>query len=466
MLSCRNSDEFHGSDRNNMVQMTESEAIAFYHSLQRFGIQPGLERISLLCKKLGDPQKHLCFVHVAGTNGKGTTCTEIASVLTAAGYKTGLFTSPYVLRFHERIQIDGTQISGEALVAATEKVKVAVEVLNSQGVYPTEFEAITAAAFLFYFNEGCDLVVLEVGLGGRFDATNVIADPEVCVITSISLDHTAVLGDTLEAIAAEKSGIIKTGSTVVTAASQPSGALDVIRKTARERGAELHVVSSDQLFAEERGSIFGWEVQWNGGMLHIPFGGAHQLENASLAIEACILLRKKGYSISDSAVRKGIASAFLPARTEILSKDPLVILDGSHNEGSTRALADFIRTRLGGKRILAVMGMMADKDSASILGHVLPLVDSVIAVKPSNPRAMDAEMLCNCIKNQNISCIFFEDVFLGIDKAVSDLYDNYEVLLVCGSLYLAADCRAYLQKRLAEVSRGKNRPENSLNQHV
>lgn len=435
--------------------MTETDAIAFFHSLQRFGIQPGLERIGLLCEKLGDPQKRLRFVHVAGTNGKGTTCTEIASVLTAAGYKTGLFTSPYVLRFHERIQIDGTEIAGEALAAVTQKVKAAVDALNAEGVYPTEFEAITAAAFLFFLHARCDTVVLEVGLGGRFDATNVISAPPVCVITSVSLDHTAVLGDTVEAIAGEKSGIIKPGSTVVTPASQPSGALDVIRKTASERGAALRIVSPETVFSEAEGSVFGWDVQWNGNVLHIPFGGAHQLENAALAIEACILLREKGYSVSDGAIRQGIASAFLPARTEVLSKDPLVILDGSHNEGSTRALADFIRTRLAGKRILAVMGVMADKDVSAILGHVLPLVDGVIAVKPSNPRAMDAETLCNSIKKHNISSIFFEDVFLGIDKALSELYDNYEVLLVCGSLYLAADCRDYLKQRLEEWDREK-----------
>lgn len=438
--------------------MTETQAIAYYHSLQRFGVQPGLERIARLCALLGDPQKSLRFVHVAGTNGKGTTCTEIASVLTAAGYKTGLFTSPYVLRFHERMQICGAQIPGDRLADVTERVQAAAAQMNAEGAYPTEFEAVTAAAFLWFAEERCDIVVLEVGLGGRFDATNIITAPEATVITSVSLDHTKVLGDTVEAIAGEKCGIIKAGRPVVTPASQNEAALPVIRRTAAACGAPLYVVAPADLFASPAGTAFGWDAQWNGKTLHIPFGGDHQLENAALALKTCILLREKGYSISEDAVVRGFASAAIPARTEILSRKPTVILDGSHNEGSTAALANYLGAYFGGKKILAVMGMMADKDTDAILDHVLPFVDSVIAVTPSNPRAMPAAALCERIRERKKSCNFFEDMFLGIDKALSDLYDNYEVLLVCGSLYLAADCRAYLKERLAGFNADVCRP--------
>ena len=438
------------------TDMTPQEAIAFYHSLLRFGVQPGLSRIQKLCAALGDPQKKLSCVHVAGTNGKGSTCTEIASVLSAAGYKTGLYTSPYVLRFEERIQINGALIPGCALAPITQIVKRAVEELNAQDVYPTEFEAITAAAFLYFAQEKCDVVVLETGLGGRFDATNLIEQPLVCVITSVSKDHMGVLGNTLGEIAFEKSGIIKKDCPVITSALQPSEALRVIRQTALDVDAPLTVVDHRNCFQILEETVSGTTVRYQNDSLAIPFPGLHQLDNAALVIGACIKLREKGYRIEDAAIRQGIASSFIPARTEILCKEPLILLDGSHNDGSTKALAALVADRLAGRRVTAVLGLMADKDVDAVLQNLLPVFDRVITVTPSNPRALSAQRLAEKISAFDKPCDFVDDPHFGIDKALCGLYDNNEVLIVCGSLYLAADVREYLILRIDTLYKGKN----------
>lgn len=424
--------------------INETEAISFYHALQRFGIRPGLERIRALCALLGDPQNKLKFIHVAGTNGKGSTCTELACVLTAAGYKTGLFTSPYVLCFRERIQINGAMINAADLVRITETVRQAVEKLNRQGVYPTEFEAITAAAFLFFLEQSCDIVVLEVGLGGRFDATNLIASPLVSVITSISMDHMAVLGSTLGEIAAEKCGIIKSGCPVVTSALQKTDALVTIIRAAESNHSQLVLADPRTMLHVERASVFGTDVSYCDQRITIPFAGEHQLENTALVLDTCMLLRENGYSLSDTAIKNGIEAAFIPARTEVLNKDPLVLLDGSHNEGSTNALSALLKSYLSDENLICVMGFMADKDIDSALRHLLPYMKKVIAVTPSNPRAISAEELCDKIRSYGVAAESCGDPILGIDKAWNDLYHNYSALVVCGSLYLASDVRDYM----------------------
>ena len=422
-------------------------------------MQPGLDRIKRLCALLGDPQKGLACVHVAGTNGKGSVCTEIASVLSAAGYKTGLYTSPYVLRFEERIQICGKMISGDALAEITGVVRDAVETLNAEEIYPTEFEAITAAAFLYFARERCDVVVLETGLGGRFDATNIIAQPLVCAITSISMDHTRVLGDTLEKIAFEKCGVVKPGRPVVTSALQKPEALAVIRQTARACASSLILADPEACFHVEKESVFGTEVSCPDGRFTIPLPGAHQLENAAIAIECCKRLAAQGMQIGFDAVKRGIEAAFIPARTEILSREPLVILDGSHNEGSTRALAAFLQNHPTSKKRTAVIGLMADKDIDAVLSHLLPVFDSVIAVTPSNPRALPAKELAQRIAARGNPCDFVDAPRLGIDKAFAELYHNCGELIVCGSLYLAADVRAYLIGKIQNYGLKEKNPK-------
>lgn len=428
--------------------MNFDEAVGYYHSLNRFGVQPGLERIKALCAELGNPQTKLKCIHVAGTNGKGSTCTVIASVLRAAGYSVGLYTSPYVTEFRERIQFNGEFIPKDALCRVTQRVADALKAVNARGVFPTEFEAVTAAAFLFYAQSGCDAVVLETGLGGRFDATNITDAPVVSVITSVSLDHTAVLGDTLKKIAWEKAGIIKRSRPVITSAGQPREAAKVIEKCAEENGSELIKADASEMFENVSETLFGSDVTYNGLRLHVPFGGAHQRENMSLCLACFDVLRKNGFDIPDSAVQNGTANAFIPARTEIMCREPLIILDGSHNASSTAALAALLKEFLSDKKAVAVMGMMADKDTASALDNLLPCFSHVFATTPSNPRALDAEKFALLIGSRGCAATAVNSPCEAV-KAAFDLAQALWIpTVVCGSLYLAADVREYMKKEI------------------
>ncbi len=436
--------------------MTLGEAVNFYHSLEKFGIMPGLERISLLCERLGSPQKKLKFVHVAGTNGKGSTCTCIASVLTKAGYKTGLYTSPYVIEFRERIRLDMEMISPERLGEVTERVKAEIEKLSLEGIKITEFEAVTAAAFLFYYEEDCDYVVLETGLGGRFDATNIVERPLVSIITSVSEDHIAVLGSTLSQIAFEKCGIIKSGCPVITTSNQCKEVLNVIKKQSALKNSVLFVSDADKIFSVLSEDITGTYVFSPEGKLRISLPGKHQLENMSLVWQSLDVLRAKGAVLSSQAFYEGFAEAKIPARTELVCESPVVILDGSHNDGSTAALADYVGKHFNGKRLLAVMGMMADKDCERSLGNILPAFSLVITVTPSNPRSMPACELSAIAAKYTKSC-YYDTPEDGINAAFEMLQD-YDALIVCGSLYLAGDvrniliekCRLMNQKNIKE----------------
>lgn len=422
--------------------MTLGEAVNYYHSLEKFGIMPGLERIRLLCERLGSPQKNLKFIHVAGTNGKGSTCTAIASVLTNAGYKTGLYTSPYVIEFRERIRLDMEMILPERLGDVTQRVRTEIEKLSAENVKITEFEAVTAAAFLFYSEEKCDYVVLETGLGGRFDATNIIENPLVSIITSVSEDHMAILGNTLSEIAFEKCGIIKNGCPVVTSASQKKDVLDVIVEQTEKKGSPLFVTDSNEIFEVLSEDIFGTNVNTAVGKLRISLGGFHQLENMSLAWQTLEILKDKGAVLSSEAYYNGFLNAKIPARTEIISEKPLVILDGSHNDGSTAALGSYIEKHLKNRRILAVTGMMADKDCKKSLSNVLPYFARLIAVKPSNPRSMAADELAALVST-DVEAVAAATPEEGIELAFS-MIENFDALIVCGSLYLAGDVRQKL----------------------
>lgn len=419
--------------------MEYSEALNYYHSLEKFGTRPGLERFAELCNLLGNPQNDFKTVHVAGTNGKGSTCTEMASILTASGYKTGLYTSPFVIEFRERIRYCGDMISENDLIEVTETVKAAINLLNDKGVKITEFEAVTAAAFLFYKIKKCDIVILETGLGGRYDATNIITDPICSIITSISFDHMHILGNTLSEIAYEKSGIIKFRSNVITSINQSYEVLRVIKNTCWDKQATLTIVSNG-CFSELKETIYGTDVIYNNQQYRIPFCGYHQLENSSLVFSAIEILRENGYYITDENIRIGLESSFIPARMEIIKKDPLIILDGSHNKGSMDALYNCIVNFLTDKRIIAVMGMMADKDCKNAIADVAPLFDKVISVTPSNKRSMDCNEFSDILKDFGVSTEAIADPVSGIKKAYSELND-YDVMIVCGSLYLASDVR-------------------------
>ncbi len=429
---------------------TVEEAVGFFHSLERFGVNPGLERIGALCEILGHPEKCCRYVHVAGTNGKGSVCTEISNILREAGFVTGLYTSPYVLDFRERIQVNNRMISAEDLISAAQKVKSAVETLNARGVYPTEFEAVTAAAFLHFANAGCKIVVLETGLGGRFDATNIIEAPIVSVITSISLDHVKILGDTLAKIAFEKSGIIKPLCHTVTDAANPTEALNVIRETAAQRGSYLFEASPDALFQVISSDITGTEIEYRGVRMRIPFPGAHQIRNAALALKACEVIGVSGFDLTVKHIKSGLEASFIPARIEIMHGAPPVILDGSHNDDSTLALAAVLRTYLPNIRILAVMGMMEDKDCGKAVRNLQGCFTEVIAVTPSNPRAMPAEKFRDLLTENGYTATAVPDPLQAVDRAFSRLA-AFDALVVCGSLYLASDVRAHMLNKISSI---------------
>ncbi len=419
--------------------MNYNEAIEYIHSLEKFGIRPGMERIRALCDFLGNPQKKLKVIHVAGTNGKGSTSTMISNILRKNGYNTGLFISPYVTDFRERIQYNGNMIDRYDLAECVEAVKLAIETLSENDIQPTEFEAITAAAFLYFEKKKCDFVVLEVGLGGRLDSTNVIEAPYVSVITSISLDHTAVLGDTIEEIAAEKCGIIKFGAETVAYPFQDEKAMEIIRKTCAERCNDLRIpdVGSLKIFNEK---LEGTQAEYDGISFTLPLAGKHMIFNACTAIEAVRSLKRLAVNISDDAIKAGIETSLMPARLELIKKHPVILLDGGHNEGCAAALADFIKKHLGDKRIVMVAAMMADKDFFSYLSLVSPLAETFIATGVDMPRALSSEELMRSASQFCENCYDISDPAKAISAARNITRDD-DALIVCGSFYLAGKIR-------------------------
>ena len=368
----------------------------------------GLERIRELLERLGRPQDRLKFVHVAGTNGKGSICAYLASILSAAGHRTGMFTSPYIERFEERIRVDGAMISPDELRDVTLAVREHAEAMAEEtGDHPTEFELMTAVALEHFARCGCDIVVLEVGLGGRLDSTNVIDAPEACVIARIGLDHTALLGNTLAAIAGEKAGIIKEGSAVVSWPQEPE-AMAVIEHAAAEHGCELRMPDFAQL---EEGAI-RWEdgaspfrpfsyKEW--GDLRTGILGSYQPQNATVALEAVDVLRGRGWRIPDEAVRAGVAQTRWPGRFEIVeggsSPDGFaIVVDGGHNPQGAHALADSLAEVFLGRKPVFVIGVLEDKDYPRMLEDVLPLGSAFVCVTPDNPRALPAHKLARAIR--------------------------------------------------------------------
>ena len=422
--------------------MNCNEAIEYIHSLEKFGIKPGMERIRALCAELGNPQEKLKIIHVAGTNGKGSTSTMISNILRKSGYNTGLFISPYVTDFRERIQYNGNMIEKNELVECVERVKNAIDVLSEQNIQPTEFEAVTAAAFLYFEKKSCDFVVLEVGLGGRLDSTNIINAPYVSVITSISLDHTAILGDTIEKIANEKCGIIKFGAETVAYPFQDEAAMSVIRKTCETKHNLLRIpdVSSIVIGDED---VEGTDVEYCGISYKLPLAGKHMVYNSCTAIEAVKSLGRFNINISDEAIKSGIESSVMPARTELLRKKPVIILDGGHNEGCALALAAFIEKHLKEKRIIMLSSLMEDKDYETYLKTVVPYAEAFIATKAEVPRALPSDELMHSAEFYCKNCHDISEPLKAV-KAAVNITQPEDALIVCGSFYLAGEIREYL----------------------
>lgn len=428
--------------------MTTQQAMEALHALPRMGQgAPGLARMQNLCDHLGNPEKELQCIHIAGTNGKGSLAAMTSSILTAAGYKTGLTISPYVVDFRERFQIDGEMIPPRTLVSLTQKVMDAVDAIEAEGgEKPVEFEAVTALAFLWFAREKCDLVVLETGLGGRCDATNVVPHKLVAAITKIGYDHMEVLGDTLDKIAAEKAGIIKEGTVVVNYPDQPAEAMGPILTAAAEAHTSIITPDKDDLTLL-RGKRLENRIDYGGYRAALGLPGTHQANHAAMAVEIALALwREFGYDISDDAILQGLADARMPARIEVLRRHPLLLLDGCHNPDGAKMLAATLTRADFEENLVGVLGVLADKDYKDMLSDLAPCFAKIYTVTPNCPRALSAEELQKEARFHT-DAEAADSVADAIRKAV-DYADenNLAGVVVCGSLYLAAEARPLLLK--------------------
>lgn len=428
--------------------MTTQQAIEALHALPRMGQgAPGLARMQNLCDHLGNPEKELQCIHIAGTNGKGSLAAMTSSILTAAGYKTGLTISPYVVDFRERFQIDGEMIPPRTLANLTEKVLDAIDAIEAEGgEKPVEFEAVTALAFLWFAREKCDLVVLETGLGGRCDATNVVPHKLVAAITKIGYDHMEVLGDTLDKIATEKAGIIKEGTVVVNYPDQPAEAMGPILTAAAEAHTSIITPDKDDLTLL-RGKRLENRIDYGGYRAALGLPGTHQANHAAMAVEIALALwREFGYDISDDAILQGLADARMPARIEVLRRHPLLLLDGCHNPDGAKMLAATLTRADFEENLVGVLGVLADKDYKDMLSDLAPCFAKIYTVTPNCPRALSAEELQKEARFHT-DAEAADSVADAIRKAV-DYADenNLAGVVVCGSLYLAAEARPLLLK--------------------
>ena len=421
--------------------MTYEEALSYIHSICWKGSKLGLDRTRELLGKLNDPQKELKFIHIAGTNGKGSTAAMLSSILEEAGYRVGLYTSPFINRFNERMQVNHQPIPDEELAALTEYVRPHADAMADS---PTEFELITALAMVWFARQKCDIVVLEVGMGGELDSTNIIDVPEAAVIAAMGLDHVKELGPTMADIARAKAGIIKEGGRVVSYGGNPE-ADEVIAAVCRARNASLcqpdfsAIVPGD--FGLE-GQTFSYKG-WRG--LRIPLVGAYQMNNAAVVLETVEVLRQRGWSVSDEAVRKGLADTRWPARFEVLRRDPVFIVDGGHNPHGIRATAESLSRLFPGRKITFVTGVMADKDVEHILGLIVPLADQFFTVRPDNPRAMDAGELAARIEAMGAKATACASVQDGVDRAIQ-AEGPHGVACALGSLYMSGEVRSCFGK--------------------
>lgn len=416
-------------------KMTYEEALEYIHGISWTFCKPGLERISELCEKLGNPQNGLKFVHVAGTNGKGSFCSMLESVLRAAGYRTGLYTSPYIKEFNERMRFLGENIDNEELAEITEYVK---PIADGMADKPTEFELITAIAFEYFKRKGADVVVLEAGMGGRLDSTNVIRNPLLSVITGIALDHTAFLGDTVEKIAAEKAGIIKDGAPVLFGGCDDS-ALRVIASAAKDHGSEIRTVDYSSLLVKEystEGTTFDYKETKD---LKIKLLGSYQPRNASVVLEAIELLRERGLLIGEASVRGGLAEARWPARFEIISKKPLIIFDGAHNPQGIESCVESIKLYFQDKKVMAITGVLRDKDHDYIASKLSEVVDRAFTITPDNTRALSAEDYAFELRQYGVAAEGCESIKVAIERATEEALKMGRVVVCLGSLYTYVD---------------------------
>jgi len=430
------------------------EAIEYIHSTYKFGSKPGLDSIRYLLKLMGNPQDSTRFIHVAGTNGKGSTSTFLSNILMEEGYMVGLFTSPYLEVFNERISLNRVHIENVDLATITAFVKVNVEKMLSLGMpHPTEFEIVTAIAMEFYKRKKVDFVILEVGMGGRLDSTNIIQKPLVSVITPIALDHTDYLGETFAEIAFEKAGIIKR-KTLVVSAPQEVDALEVIKAKAKEMDSEIVVADYskvENMKQRRDGSFFDLTVADQLYKdLEIHMIGDHQVENASLAVTTVYNLNRKfDMNIKEESIRDGLKKSSWPGRMEMICENPMVMIDGAHNLHGATKLKENIQRLFGEVKINAVVGILGDKDVSAILGQLMPLCSKVIVTEPNNPRAMSARDLHNKISEMHDDVLLTDSIEDAVDTAL-EMAGEGILTLFFGSLYMIGDVRSRVNKKLSK----------------
>lgn len=419
--------------------MTGQEAVDLIHERAWTGRKPGLSRTFALLERLGNPQERLKFVHITGTNGKGSTAAMVSSALTQAGLRTGLYTSPHLWRFHERFQVDGVPISDELLGELGELVIKAGEGMEDP---PTEFELMTALGMEFFLRAGCDIVVLEVGLGGRLDSTNVIPAPEAAVITNIGLEHTQELGNTRALIAHEKSGIIKKGCAAVLY-HQSREVEEVVEEACRQLDCPLTITAPDTLEVLEAGRD-GQTFRYRGkGPYHISLLGRHQLYNATVALDTLWTMAGRGWKIDEQAIAQGLEKAVWPARMELARRNPDVLLDGGHNPQCMAALHTALEDLYPGKKIIFLTGVLGDKDYPDMVGEMLPLAKSFVTITPDSPRALSAQELADYLKSLGAQAQPCETTAQGLERALA-LAGPEDVVCACGSLYMIGEVRHLL----------------------
>lgn len=420
--------------------MNYKEALEYIQGTKTFGSKLGLDRIKMLVDLLGNPEKGMQVIHVAGTNGKGSTIAFMSSVLCQAGYKVGIYTSPGLYNFNDRIKINQKEIDDESVGKITGKIKEKIEVMLAQGFeHPTEFEIMTALALVYFKEEECDLVILEVGLGGRLDSTNVIKAPMLAVITPVDFDHMDILGNTIEEIAKEKAGILKRGTRLILSPQREEAEV-VILKRAERFDIPVHKVDFSSI------KPIAWDIntqcfsvdqeEYKTSIL-----GYHQIQNALVAIEALYALETLGVRVPQDALKKGLVMARWPARFEILDKDPLVVIDGAHNLQGVQILKENLKAYFGDKEIIFIMGVMRDKNYTEMIKELKPLMHKVYTVTPNNNRALSAIELQKVLEEEGIDSKACLGITSALEASLKDVSEN-QIICAFGSLYFMGELRA------------------------
>lgn len=427
--------------------MNYKDALVYIEEIGKYGSVPGLDSIKELCRRLGDPQEELLFVHIAGTNGKGSVLAYISTVLQEAGYRTGRYLSPTISDYRERIQVGGKMISKEGLCRHLETVKNAAEEMVKEGKpHPTAFEMETALAFLYFREKKCDIVVLEAGLGGSLDATNLVTTTVVSVIASVSRDHMAFLGETLSEIAENKAGIIKKGVPVVSMEQEPD-AMQVIRRAAKEKGSRLVIASKEKA----KNIRYGVEKQKfdykQYKKLEITLAGQCQIDNCILAIEALLALSERGFPVKENALREGLKKTVWKGRFEVIAKKPFFIVDGAHNEDAAKKLAASIRFYFTNKKIIYIMGILKDKEYEKIIAETYRLAEQIITVAtPKNARAMPAYELAKAVKEYHPNVTAADSLEEAVEMSYL-LADKDSVIIAFGSLSFLGQIMTIVENR-------------------